>query len=602
MTSTVASAAPAVDPERNSTAVTGWGTFNNTLPADINKWATDNNARVIDIEPESDGRFTAQLVQNSGVFKRALSGSASWTYGETYSSMMLKFIKENKRPVDVERYVDSTGAVKFAAAMVENVGDAKRTFTVVTNKTPAEITSAQSTFQGKVVDLDPVGSGRYNAVLVKNTGVDATGGSWFTNQSPQQLKNLVKSGWRFVSLEPDAPNTFAVVAEPANMNGGGEWWNLVNATDQEIQDLQAQTGARALQVRHYKNAYNQPRATAVFIDDQTKQVGQIRSDMAKVAEGNPYGIYLKQVDGPVLVDLNSQRVHDPASAAKVLVHLTEAMRIRENKDAYSNSMKYYVNPSAPDDGEICAYGDDGTPILSNPVDAPVFTTAKAMMKASDNRATDAMLDRVGGLAAVNATAAKLGMTKTKYEIRLGCSVKAPGQTSDRNSFTLQDFGKLYEQAFHPTKSVLGPGEDKTRQAFVDSMVNGQPLFKTVIEEEAAAIGRPDLASTFYAQVQGRLKGGTYNKVYCDGTTQCDTWQITRSSDGWVSLPVRTSSGAVSTRDFVQGYFFEGPMKCTGGSTPCDGHDPKFENLVKVGDKALADSLRPQIRAALETWK
>ncbi|MFD3330999.1 serine hydrolase [Streptomyces sp. NPDC058701] len=602
MTSTVASAAPAVDPERNSTAITGWGTFNSTLPTDINKWATDNNARVIDIEPEAGGRFTAQLVQNSGVFQRALSGSTSWTYGETYASLMLKFIKEKKRPIDVERYVDSSGAVRYAAAMVENTGDTQRTFTVITNKTPTEITSAQSTFQGKVVDLDPVGSGRYDAVLLKNTGVDATGGKWFTSQSPTQLQNLVKSGWRFVSLEPDSPSTFAVVAEPDGINGGKEWWNLINVTDQQISDLQAQTGARVLQVRHYKNASNQPRATALFIDDQSAQIAQIRRDMANVAGGNPYGIYLKQVDGPVLVDLNGQRLHDPASAAKVLVHLTEAMRIREGKDEYSNMMKYYANPSALSDVEVCAYNDDGTPILTNPIEAPVFTTAKAMMWASDNRATDALLDRVGGLPAVNSTAAKLGMTKTKYEIRVGCSVKAPGQTSDENSFTLQDFGKLYEQAFHPTKSVLGPSDDTTRKAFVDSMVNGQPLFKQAIDEEAAAIGRPDLASAFYTTVEGRLKGGAYNKMYCDGTTQCDTWNITRSADGWVSLPVRTSTGAVTRRDFVQGYFFEGPMKCTGGTTPCDGHDPKFENLVKAGDKAMIDSLRPQIRAALETWK
>lgn len=84
---TPASAAAVIDPERYSANPTGFGWWFSASRATINDWADEHNMRITGIEVNGPDDFTAVAVHNSGVYQRAVSGSASWTVDETAESL-----------------------------------------------------------------------------------------------------------------------------------------------------------------------------------------------------------------------------------------------------------------------------------------------------------------------------------------------------------------------------------------------------------------------------------------------------------------------------------------------------------------------------------
>ncbi|MFE9139678.1 serine hydrolase [Streptomyces sp. NPDC007355] len=605
---TPASAAVQLDPERNSTTQVGWGSLHAQDPAAINKWASGNDARVIDVEYEGDGKFSAQLVQNSGIFHRYLVADASWVYNISYAALIQKLVYEHKRAIDIEQYLAADGSTKFTAALVDNFADNYHSSTIVTGKTPDQIRSIQSTYDGNVVDLDYTGGGRYNAVLIKNTGVDATGGTWYTMKTPSEIDAIIKKdNVRLISMESDGAGTFAIVVTPGANQG---WWYTYGATLKQTEELQQQTGARPIHVQSYLDKSGVEKYTAIFLDDQSRDAAAIRDSLSQVAQGVKFGFYLKQVDGGVIYSINENAVHDPGSSAKVLVSATEALRVKSGLDKYTNSMNYYLHPDAPTDVTRCAYDDAGNKLTSTPKTNSVFNTVSAMMQPSDNRATDGLLDRVGGFSAVNETAAKLQMTSTKYAVRLGCGRNIPDNLADRNSFTLRDLGKLYESTIRKDSPILGPESAdpaNARYGFENSMLDGAKELSSTVYEEATKMGIIDFdkVTDFVSKMKGRFKAGEATEVNpatatC-GTGSCDKWIVRRAGDGWVSLPFKDSQGTIYMKKYVHGVFFDGDnVNCV---TNCYFPAVKnnFTGMDKMRVQVYKDMLRPQIRAALTSW-
>jgi hypothetical protein len=129
------------------------------------------------------------------------------------------------------------------------------------------------------------------------------------------------------------------------------------------------------------------------------------------------------------------------------------------------------------------------------------------------------------------------------------------------------------------------------------------MLKPVIDEEAAALGKSDVAYSFYAAVNGVVKAGhdTHNglNAKCD-LSGCSNWVVRRAAAGWISIPFKSSTGAPADQQFVHGEFFDGDFDCDGIEM-CPADAPNLEKVEKARIDAFLELMRPQIREALKTW-
>src|SRR5262245_45700114 len=177
------------DPERYNSTSTAWG-YLVTNKAAIDAWLNDpdgngdpaDQARAINVEPRGGDNFTVIAVRNSGVYHRAPHGSASWTSNETVDSLTSKISTFGVRLLDLERYTVH-GQTRFAAAWVQNDGVAAKAWSWWLNATPAFIADKLTSCTCRLIDLDPVGGGRYDVIMIPNTGVDGLAWWWYVGVS-----------------------------------------------------------------------------------------------------------------------------------------------------------------------------------------------------------------------------------------------------------------------------------------------------------------------------------------------------------------------------------------------------------------------------------
>ena len=99
--------AAVIDPERNSTAITGWWWYYGQTEAQLNSIATTNGARIVDIEVESTSPylFTAAFVKNTGTYARTWY----WYYGLTSAGVAAEDLV-------AERHASSTSSATRSEA------------------------------------------------------------------------------------------------------------------------------------------------------------------------------------------------------------------------------------------------------------------------------------------------------------------------------------------------------------------------------------------------------------------------------------------------------------------------------------------------------
>ena len=270
------------------------------------------------------------------------------------------------------------------------------------------------------------------------------------------------------------------------------------------------------------------------------------------------GVYVKEVDGPVVVNVNKTVVFEPASTLKAL-HLVHAMRaVQDGKLALSSMIPwcsdsfYFDKPRngcpKPPCGEFIG--------LESALDK--------MMVLSDNRTTDAVAS-LFGVPALIETAEELGMTDTALNHSIGCGGPIP------NTLTLQDIGSLYEEV------AMGYLDASHRATMFDLMASPDHLGPT-IDEEAAALGVDAAAVAQFKNDLGYFyKGGSYDMFGVFGA------KYHRTFGGYVSLP--TADGGAD--EYVFGAFVN------------------HANTISSAENRIAslrpEILRQQIRAALSTF-
>jgi hypothetical protein len=432
-----------------------------------------------------------------------------------------------------------------------------------------EIADKLRDHDARLIDLDAyehAGERWFSVVMVRNAGADATPWWYYSNLAATEIKaKLQEHSARITDIELRSHGasgpTFTVILEP---DAGTTWWWYYGATRTEIDEYAAQHGARVIDAERYRAPDGSTRFAAVLLRNTNALTERMRRLLAAARSGGAFGLRLKEVGGPVLASLQSDRPFYPASSIKVVQHVHAMRRVDAGAITLASPVTKYEDPA-----ECCGVTHAGhTPSIET-----LGQALRSMMEQSDNQSTNAIQERFGagsaalGRAAMNQTSASLGFSpQTVLHHKFGCG----GPANDpANSATLSDLTRLYEST---ATGALSAG---AREDFDELMLNGTAYLDSVINQEAAAVGvSAATRDAFKARVASTAKGGSW-------TTGAGVSY--RSLAGKVVLPLHPLR---VTRTYVFGVFIDG----------ADQLNSDF-GLWDTG----AELLRDAIRAALESY-
>jgi hypothetical protein len=547
--------------ESLNTTPTGWWWYYGVTPAQLSSAIGSTGGRIVSLQVEqaSPLLFTAALVSNTGSYAK------SWWYyyGLTASQLATNITSLNARIVGLDAY-DVGGTTYFAAVLISNTGADAKGWWWYHGVTTSQIATLLQQNNARLIDFRSYVTGgvtRYAVVMIPNTGADAMAWWWYYGITGSQVGSLLQQNNAFlISIEPadSSGSTFNVVME---QNQGIYWWWYYGLSAADLGDRLSQNGARLLDVKTYFVS-GVRKFAAVMVNNSnaaTTRVGQI---LRNGTDGNT-GLYLKQVDSSVQASLQANRIFEPASTIKILVGLHAMRQVDAGMNLYQS-----VNVYAPGSGSCPSNTITGTESMSNAI--------LLMLENSDNQRTKALINTFG-FAAINQTAANIGLTGTHLNHYPGCG----GPVA--NQLTLTDAGIIYEGIADGTllsassRTALYARMPAQAGDFtgIVSSVNG------IIDAEAPAYG---LTSTEISQFKGQLL--THYKA--GGYTLCPSSPCLeyRSVAGSAEIP-RCVGGAVSERNYVWGIFIDGATSATAANNTFNA--------------AKAEPLREPIRSALSTW-
>lgn len=545
----------------------------------------------VEIDPTDNSRFTVTMVKNSGAY--AVSGWW-WYYGLTASQLSTYISQNQARLIDVQKYGTASGD-RFAAVMVANTGAQARTWWWYHDVTASQLSSLLSTNGARLTSLKSrVVSGQtlFTVIMIKNAGSDAKAWWWYYNVTPSFVsQKLTQNAARLIDYERRADGNIDVVMVQGE--GAYWWWYYGLTSAQQVTNLLTQRVARPLEVEKYVSG-GQTRYAVVMLDNANPDTRRVERTMAKGLEAGIYGAYLKQSGGSVRIDVQSTRIFEPASAIKVVYDLY-ANKTEHALIDTANQFSYWVSPTDPTNKDVCP--NPAWETNANLVKTTIRDGLQKMMMNSDNRATRGFQKRYG-LSTVNAYIDSIGLGSTELRQILGCGF----QNNLRNDTTLADLGKLYENVGNGTLLT-----GAARSDFYNVMLGG-PLSPTnglvnIINQEASALGKSSVVSTFVANTALRSKGGSYD--IC-GSSGCSvSYEYIRSSAGRIQIPFK-QSGAIVQREYVYGRWVNGlilPCAPQGSQTTAQAEAacPAFKAANQAFNDGGYELFRSEIRAALKTW-
>ncbi len=588
--------AAVIDPERNSTAITGWWWYYGQTEAQLNSIATTNGARIVDIEVESTSPylFTAAFVKNTGTYARTWY----WYYGLTSAGVAQKISSLSARVIDIERYTVG-GQRRFAVAMVKNTGAAAKGWWYYYDVTSTTLAQKLNANNARLIDLESYavnGQTRYSAVMIRNTGVDAKAWWWYLNVTPSFIASKLSANHaRLIDIDRRSNGNYNVVMQ----NRGNEyWWWYYNVTATRVGELASQNGARIVDLEKYSTASG-TRFAVLMLNNVNAETSRLRTIMANGLGGASYGVYVKKVGGSTVAGLQHGTIFEPASMIKVVSHLYTMRRIMNGTggDTLSTSVDYYVKPGDTGNKDVCP-----DPAWESNASLKVTTTLQdaltRMMMNSDNRTTRTFQVRYG-YPTLNAFIAGLGMANTELRQILGCGFN----NGLRNDFTLVDAGKLYESVVNGTQ-LSGTARTNFWTMMVGGTVTSSSAIGQIVVAEANALGMSaSKRNSFLAKMETRSKGGSYD--ICG--TSCNPYTYIRTVGGRITIPSKSRAGATILNNYVYGRFADGltiPCQVKGASettAQVEARCAKYKNANAALNKVGSEMFRSIIKSALKTW-
>ena len=586
--------------DSSNTTPTGWLWYHGVDSTFLSARVADGY-RLVDLEVEDADplRFSAAFVHNSGTYAKGW-----WWYFGLTSAQVTGFINANTgRLVDIESYVTG-GQRRYAVIMISNTGADAKGWWWYFNVTPAQIETFRTANNARLVDIDEHTGGAdrtFDVIMNSNTGADAAAWWYYYNATPAQISSALSTNQaRLVDIEAVDSGHFDVIMERTPISG---WWWYYGQTAADVSARVSQNGARLFHLAPYFVG-GQKFFAVLMVNNSNEvesRVGEILRDASGTAET---GLYLKRVGGPVLAGLQESFQFEPASMIKSLLNLAAMRQVQAGNATLNEPLWMYYDPADP----YVSFANDGNPdecpdsyaeTVNNRVSLTLQQTLERMMERSDNRATETIDDRFGR-PFINATAAAAGMTNTEFASRLGCGV--PG-----NFLTLVDSGRMFEGVLNNT--LLSAANEATffRMMTDDDDADRELVpfgegvfgpFQTVVRQEAASLlGLPQanalvvaLGDAFIAEMRGAWKGGGY--TLSAGTD----WNEVRTAGGYVGLPYRNTPGVTTVVNFVYGIYIEGAL------VPKNNPAPGRALIDAAWSNSQAELLRNEIRAALATWR
>ena len=541
---------------RELTTETNYGWYYGVAASTLDT-AVTNGYRITDLEIDDNSplRFNACLVRDSGAY--AIGNW--WYYGLTSAQVSSYLNTNNARLIDIEAYDDGSGGTRFACSMVSNTGANAKNWWWYYQATSAQVTAQLAAHNARPIDIDTYvvnGVRYYDVVMIQNTGddqrpftvlYDTTFGAISTASS-----NL---GRRCYDLEHNDDGTWSAILIDESPTPFSGWW--VGIDGAQVSYLIGQYGMRPIDLESYF-VNGERRFSVLMINNKNALTTAVGQQMRAGTDGQ-VGCYLRRIGSGEIAGLNEGTVFEPASCMKTLHHVHAMRQVRMGNVSLQTMLPVFTNYTSP---------TSSCPADTGLIQESLTTVLRDMMQNSDNTRTQAVRAFFGE-AQINATANMLGMDETQLRHRIGCGTEA---TLNPNDITLYDLGVLHEQV---ANGFLGAWRDE----FYDHMSNGESWgnISTVVDEEAASLGLSAPAITsFKALLYVASKGGSYGLA--DGSY--------RSGFGYVRVPF-LSNHQLAEREYAVGAFV---------ARASDG--PAASDAVT---EAIAQMLRPQLRAALQTW-
>jgi len=569
-----ATAAAGPGDDRQLQVPTGWWTYYGQSSSALNAKLTANQARLTDIQVQSvnsDGvpTFTAVMVRNSGSY----ASGWWWYFGQTEAQVNSQLSSHTARPISIEGYNTPAG-LRFAVIMVDNSGAKYKpwswwwgTSTFINGKvSPSNRLMSFSRIQG---------TSSYVAVFTSNTGTNNTGWWYYYGVSTSQISTFLNNNHaRLVDLDRNDDNGTYNVVMYSNPNTRWYWYYGQNLTTAVARANQQ--GERIINATPYYVG-----GSLYFAVVSTNNLNSLSSKLRGIAaakiDSGSYGFYLKRVGGSTLAGLQNGLRYEPASALKVLYH---AKSIHEEALGHTNDstvITYHYDPANPSSGGICpdSFANTKTTNLKN--------ADQQMMWVSDNRMTRGILERYGKPAMLS-YASSLGLTSTSINHNIGCPT-----ASTHNYTTLIDLGRIYEgfQTGKVTSNATWKAQFRSRMLNQSNYGGFNSLICPIVKQEASSLGMTTTqANGFCSRMTFIAKGGDY---YYGGSVP----RYESHDDVWLAgLPAKARDGSFAVRYFVIGEFVD------------QIHIDSASEATAVGtarSKIKQEALRPQIRAALQTW-
>lgn len=601
--STATTSAAVQDPERNATTPTGWHFWTGQSKAQIDQLAKNAGERVVDVNVDSTSplRFSAVLVRNTGPYAR----TGGWSYGSE-AGVTNTINAEQGRLIDLEPFTVN-GQRRFAFAWVRNTGDARKAWHWNYDLTVDQVAAEINKHKVRLIDLGTYvvnGQRRYSYIGIANQGVDAKAWWWYVNVTPQFVQQKAQEHRaRLIDVERPSAGLMTVI-----MQRNDEKAYSRHVYDYALSDLlrfQASNGVRITDLEAYlKNG--QLRYAASLIDNATPENQRVRSiwrssTMANAPNGTDawFGIYAKEIKGPVDVGLAHTLAFNPLSVLKLVPHLyvmdlldkDPGLDLLDQRNGISwTSLK--GNP----DVIYCPYSDQGKATQQN--SETLRKTLTRGLGESLNRAHEALVNKYGS-AALNARIHALGLAGT--DVYPGCKQPSGQKDWTANRSTLGELGMLFERV--DDKTYFPKHWREVSGEFYGLMADwGVAGIKAVVSNEAAMVGKNAIVDAFMTKVTLNGKGGGTLARQADGT-----YHGGRGFFGRLELPFRTGrlENAPRIRTFVGGYFvdnFEAPCNedtaATSSSATCRNWKKK-QNVAY--DQFFGEPYRIAIRKAIATW-
>jgi hypothetical protein len=557
--------------DRENTVPTGWWVLSGQTVADITNFINTNNARIVDIYLEAvttPRRFTVTFVSNTGAYSKGW-----WWYVDVDEPTLSAAITANNgRLISLKAYDIGSGQIRFTAVMISNTGTDAKTWWWYYNKTTAELTNLWQANIARLVQVNSYVTGgqtKYAAVMISDTGADDRTWYWYVNASVGDIVTHINDNQaRLIDLDRDPTTGNYNVIMNACTTNCPLWWWYVGSTGQQLLDNSAQNGARNIDTNSYPGCGGTCYSYLMInnSNDITTRVGQL---LRNGTDGTK-GLYLKEVNGPVLANLEDGWVFEPASTIKAVLHVFAMHQVQNGLTQLTNNVITYVPPVS---GSCPGNTPNGFESLS--------TALGEMMRHSDNTRTREISDTFG-VNNIIGYAQSFGMAHTHINHIIGCGGPIPNQT------TLDDLGTLYEKVANGT--LLTPTNRSTFYSLMAGKAEYQlegydwtGLWSTdipkIIYQEAPPGMSGVLTRTFQNQMNLAYKAGNYK--ICGAT--CATYVDHISIAGWAQIPF-CSGGAFTSKQYVFGLFIN--------NSTSDATSSATFNATK------SELLREQIRAGL----